>query len=175
MTSLGVLETFAVFELFWVEYTPSGERQSEGQIFPLCGGVVSWVKIESLTNTQELPLELSETAVSSSIFTGVFVADDNAAAAAGRIVVGQGPAASSLVSVEYQDPTSGIRSSTARLQTNGEMSMSSEGSSSQVRVGDSVTVTVSDGDRNIDFDHPDSVIVKMKTHTEKQICIYEGI
>ena len=139
------------------------------------GSAVAWVKIESLTNTQELPLELSETAVSSSIFTGVFVADDNAAAAAGRIVVGQGPAASSLVSVEYQDPTSGIRSSTARLQTNGEMSMSSEGSSSQVRVGDSVTVTVSDGDRNIDFDHPDSVIVKMKTHTEHSDAMSENL
>jgi hypothetical protein len=115
---------------------------------------------------QQLPLELAESGTSSSIFTAVFSSDDNPAAAAGRVIVGAGAAASSLVTVEYADPTSGTRAATARLQTNAQMSVSSLGSSSTLRVGDSFTVTVTDGDRNLDFDQVDFVTVKIRSHTE---------
>lgn len=114
----------------------------------------------------DLPLELIETAINSRFFTAIFSADDKPAQAAGQIIVGAGAAASSLVSVEYADPTGGSRVATARLQTTAQITIASEGSSTQVRVGDLVTVTVFDGDRNQNYDQPDEITVAMQSHSE---------
>jgi len=133
----------------------------------LVNGAVSFAYVKGFSG---LPLELSETAVNTHVFTASFFADDTPAASAGRVIVGAGAAASTLVNVEYQDPTGGTRIATARLQTNAEMTMSSEGSSSHVRVGDRITVTVSDGDRNQDFDHPEEISVVLSSHTENSVA-----
>jgi hypothetical protein len=118
-----------------------------------------------------LELEVMETGPDSRFFTGVFEATVNPLSEAGLLLVPQGTSASSLVQVEYYDSTGGTRVATARLMTtdtvsSAVISMTSGGSSSQVAVGDAVTVTVRDGDRNQDFEHPDEITVLMLSHTE---------
>ena len=116
--------------------------------------------------SETLEFTVQETSPNSRVFVGEFSAADSPEEQAGQLLVGQGPSASSLVNVEYYDSTGGKRVATARLRTSAQISMTSEGSSSQVAVGDAVTVTVSDGDRNQDFERPDEFNILMLSHTE---------
>ena len=123
---------------------------------------------------EDMPLEMAESSADSSVFTGVFLPNDDPSSTT-SVIVGAGPAASSLVTVEYRDPTGGTRTATARLQTEGELSISSSGSSSKVRVGESLTVTVLDGDRDHDFENPDELTVVVKSHTESDLASSESL
>ena len=96
-------------------------------------------------------MDLFEINRNSRIFTGIVGLSIDALSNYGLLYVNSGPP-STTASFVYNDPTGGSRTALSRLQFSGVVSVAFPGQSqglTSIRVGDTITVTVTDGDADL--------------------------